>query len=81
MNPARLLPRRGFFVLGEVIPTRGASGVGRQQFSRTVLGLGKDDRIFVLAWQAPETPAQPAGVALQAVAKRLTEAKAFEAAH
>lgn len=55
-----------------------ASGVGWQQLSRTVLGPGKDDRIFVLAWQAPETPAQPAGVALQAVAKRLPEAKAFE---
>jgi len=57
-----------------------SSGVGWQQLSRTVLGPGKDDRIFVLAWQAPETPAQPAGVALQAVAKRLPEAKAFEPA-
>ncbi|MCW1887595.1 hypothetical protein OKA04_22855 [Luteolibacter flavescens] len=55
-----------------------ASGVGWQQLSRTVLGPRKDDRIFVLAWQAPETPAQPAGVALQAIAKRLPEAKAFE---
>jgi hypothetical protein len=31
-----------------------------------------------IPWQAPETPAQPAGVAVQAVAERFPEAKAFE---
>jgi hypothetical protein len=56
-----------------------ASGVGWQQLSRTVLGPGKDDRIFVLAWQAPETRAQPAGVGLQTIAKRLPDAVPFEA--
>ncbi len=56
-----------------------ANGVGWHQLSRTVLGPGKDERIFVLAWQAPEGAAQPSGVALQAIAKRLPEAKPFEA--
>jgi len=54
-----------------------ASGVGWQQLSRTVMGPGRDERIFVLAWQAPENRGQPSGVGLQAIAKRLPEAKPF----
>lgn len=50
-------------------------GIGWHQLSRTVLGPGKDERVFVLAWQTPESPAQPTGVSLQTVAKRLPEAQ------
>lgn len=56
-------------------------GVGWHQLSRTVLGPGKDERVFVLAWQSPESPAQPAGVSLQTVAKRLPEAKPLVASN
>jgi hypothetical protein len=52
-----------------------AMGVGWHQLSRTVIGPGKDERVFVLAWQSPESPAQPSGVSFQAVAKRLPEAR------
>ena len=54
-----------------------ATDVGWQQLSHTVIGPDKDERIFVIAWQAPNSPAQPSGVSLQAIAKRLPEAKPF----
>jgi hypothetical protein len=55
-----------------------ASDVGWHRLSGSVLGPDEDERIFVLAWQAQESRAQPSGVSLQAVAKRLPDAKPFE---
>lgn len=56
-----------------------ASDVGWHRLSGSVLGPGEDERIFVLAWQSQESRAQPSGVSLQAVAKRLPQAKPFQA--
>lgn len=55
-----------------------STGVGWHRLSSSVLGPGKDERIFVIAWQTPQSAAQPTGVSLQAAARRLPQAKPFE---
>lgn len=47
------------------------------QLSKTVIGPRSDERVFVVAWRTPKSPAQPSGVSVNAASKRMTTPEPF----
>lgn len=50
------------------------------QVSKTLVGPSEDERMFLIAWPVPESLAQPSGVGVSPVRKRLEETMPFEEA-
>ncbi|BCX46643.1 hypothetical protein HAHE_05510 [Haloferula helveola] len=55
------------------------SGADWAQLSKTLVGPREDERVFLIAWRAPASPAQPSGVSVSYVRKRLKDAEPFVA--